>query len=106
MTFHIHNAFIIGKAGEGVFRNHFNYSSGRWITIRGLKEKPAVTDVRGWVVRTAYPSVATFACSDSLQNWIYDRVRWNFENLSIGGECVDRCPPGGKGVGWWTIARC
>src|SRR5258708_1160020 len=91
MTFHIHNAFIIGKTGEGVFRNHFNYSSGRWITIGGLKEKPAVTDVRGWVVRTAYPSVATFACSDSLQNWIYDRVRWNFENLSIGGYVVD-CP--------------
>lgn len=91
MTFHIHNAFIIGKTGEGVFRNHFNYSSGRWITIRGLQEKPALSDIRGWVVRTAYPSAATFACSDSLQNWIYDRARWNFENLSIGGYVVD-CP--------------
>jgi len=91
MTFHLHNAVIIGRTGEGVFRNRFNYSSGRWITIRGLKEKPALSDIRGWVVRTAYPSAATFACSDSLQNWIYDRVRWNFENLSIGGYVVD-CP--------------
>lgn len=91
MTFHLHNAFIIGKTGEGVFRNHFNYSSGRWITIRGVKEKPALGDIRGWVIRTAYPSAASFTCSDSLQNWIYDRVRWNFENLSLGGYVVD-CP--------------
>lgn len=91
MTFKLHNAFIIGKTGEGVFRNRFNYSSGRWITIRGVKEKPVLSDIRGWLVRTAYPSAATFVCSDSLQNWIYDRVRWNFENLSIGGYVVD-CP--------------
>jgi alpha-L-rhamnosidase len=91
MTFHLHNAFIIGKTGEGVFRNRFNYSSGRWITIRGMRKRPAIGDIRGWVVRTAYPSAATFSCSDSLQNWIYDRVRWNFENLSIGGYVVD-CP--------------
>ena len=91
MTFGIHNAFIMGKQGEGTFRNRFNYSSGRWITIRGLKEKPQLQDIRGWVVHTDYSSAATFICSDSLQNWIYNTVRWNFENLSIGGYVVD-CP--------------
>ena len=89
MTFHIHNAFIIGGTGEGTFMNRFNYSCGRWITISGLKEKPALSDILGWNVRTAYASAASFSCSDSLQNWIYDRIRWNFENLSIGGYVVD-----------------
>ncbi len=91
MTFRNYSAYIIGKSGEGVFHNKFNYSSGRWITIKGLKEKPKLSDIRGWVVRTNYQSATTFECSDSLQNWIYDRVRWNFENLSLGGYVVD-CP--------------
>jgi alpha-L-rhamnosidase len=91
MTFGLHSAYIIGKAGAGVFRNHFNYSSGRWITIAGLKEAPAPDDIRGWLVRTAYEPATSFACSDTLQNWIYNRVRWTFENLSIGGYIVD-CP--------------
>ncbi|MDR6568042.1 family 78 glycoside hydrolase catalytic domain [Chitinophaga ginsengisegetis] len=91
MTFGLHSAFIIGKEGHGEFRNHFNYSSGRWITIRGLKYKPSPDDIRGWLVRTAYEPATTFACSDSLQNWIYDRVRWTYENLSLGGYVVD-CP--------------
>ncbi|HKO80994.1 MAG TPA: family 78 glycoside hydrolase catalytic domain [Chitinophagaceae bacterium] len=91
MTFRNYSAYIIGESGEGVFHNKFNYSSGRWITIKGLKEKPALTDIRGWIVRTNYQLATTFECSDSLQNWIYDRVRWNFENLSLGGYVVD-CP--------------
>ena len=91
MTFGIHNSFIMGKSGEGTFRNRFNYSSGRWITIRGLKQKPKLQDIHGWLVHTNYSSATTFICSDPLQNWVYNTVRWNFENLSIGGYVVD-CP--------------
>lgn len=91
MTFNNHSAFIPGPSGEGTFRNRFNYGSGRWITIRGAVEKPALSDIRGWLVRTDYPRAASFACSDDLQNWIYNRVLWTFENLSIGGYIVD-CP--------------
>ncbi|ALL08754.1 alpha-L-rhamnosidase [Pedobacter sp. PACM 27299] len=91
MTFNIRNACILGKDGKGTFENRFNYSSGRWITIKGLKEKPKLSDIEGWVVTTAYESAATFSSSDSLQNWIYEKTRWNFENLSLGGYVVD-CP--------------
>jgi alpha-L-rhamnosidase len=91
MTFNNYSAFIPGPNGDGIFHNRFNYSSGRWITIKGLTGKPKLQDIRGWVVRTAYDSATTFECSDSLQNWIYDRARWNYENLSIGGYLVD-CP--------------
>ncbi len=91
MTFRNHSAYIIGPAGEGTFRHRFNYASGRWITVKGLKEKPALSDIRGWVVRTDYPEASSFECSDDLQNWIYGRVLWNFENLTVGGYIVD-CP--------------
>ncbi|MEH6307933.1 family 78 glycoside hydrolase catalytic domain [Olivibacter sp. CPCC 100613] len=91
MTFGLHSAYIIGASGKGVFRNRFNYSSGRWITIKGLKEKPKASTIRGWVVRTGIQSATKFACADSLQQWIYDKVRWTFENLSVGGYIVD-CP--------------
>lgn len=91
MTFRNHSAYIIGDSGEGSFRNRFNYGAGRWITIKGLEEKPELSDIRGWMVRTVHPRMTEFRCSDDLQNWIYDRVRWTFENLSIGGYIVD-CP--------------
>ncbi len=91
MTFRNHSAYIIGPSGMGTFRNRFNYSSGRWITIKGLTEKPQLSDITGMHLRTAFTPATTFSCSDSLQNWIFDRVRWTFENLSIGGYIVD-CP--------------
>jgi len=91
MTFNIYSAYIPDSSGSGVFQNRFNYSSGRWITIKGLTQKPRLEDIRGWVVRTAYDSATSFECSDSLQNWIYNRACWNYENLSLGGYLVD-CP--------------
>jgi len=91
MTFNLHSAYVVGASGIGTFRNRFNYSSGRWITIRGLKSKPAIQDIKGWMVRTDFQNASQFECSDSLQNWIYDRIRWTFENLSLGGYIVD-CP--------------
>ncbi len=91
MTFSLHSAYILGPTGTGTFRNRFNYSSGRWITIRGLSYKPSLNDIKGWMVRTNYEDAASFVCADPLQNWIYDRVKWTYQNLSIGGYIVD-CP--------------
>ena len=91
LTFNNQSAYIIGKSGKGTFRHRFNYASGRWITIKGLKTKPQLSDIKGWEVRTAFDKAATFECSDPLQNWIYDRVLWTFQNLSLGGYIVD-CP--------------
>ncbi|MES2826779.1 MAG: family 78 glycoside hydrolase catalytic domain [Bacteroidota bacterium] len=91
MTFNLHSTYIIGKTGKGTFKNRFNYSSGRWITIKGLRNKPALPDIKGWMVRTDYKEATTFECSDPLQNWVYNTVKWTFQNLSIGGYIVD-CP--------------
>lgn len=90
-TFNNYSAFILGPAGKGTFRNRFNYGSGRWVTVKGLKEKPSLDDIRGWMVRTDFDRVTQFECSDPLQNWIYETVCWTLENLSLGGFVVD-CP--------------
>ena len=91
MTHSLHSAYILGPSGKGTFCNRFNYSAGRWITIKGLDAKPALGDVRGWLVRTDYRRAADFECSNKLLNDIYGTTLWTFENLSLGGYVVD-CP--------------
>lgn len=91
ITFNMMNVYVIGASGKGTFENRFNYSSGRWITIKGLKSAPQKEEIKGWMVRTAFDDAAQFECSDPLQNWIYNTVKWTFENLSLGGFIVD-CP--------------
>ena len=91
MTHGLHSAYIVGPAGEGVFRNRFNYGVGRWVTVSGLREIPRLDDLRGWLVRPAYARAAEFSCSSTLLNDIYETALWTFENLTLGGYVVD-CP--------------
>lgn len=91
MTFRNRSAYILGPSGRGTFKNRFNYSSGRWITIKGAETKPFLQNIKGWAIRTGYTPASSFVCSDSLQNWIYERTLWTFNNLSLGGMIVD-CP--------------
>ena len=91
MTHGLHSAYVLGRSGKGTFSNRFNYSVGRWITVKGLDAPPAPSDVRGWLVRTDYRRAADFECSSKLLNTIYGATLWTFENLSLGGYVVD-CP--------------
>ena len=105
VTHKLHSAYRIGPSGKGTFCNRFNYASGRWILIKGLGYKPALEDIRGYLVRTDYERAGRFECSNKLLNDIYDVVLWTFENLSLGGYVVD-CPQrermgyGGGGPAW------
>ena len=91
MTHRLHSAYIIGSSGHGTFKNHFNYGTGRWITIKGLNYKPALSAFRAWQVRTNYVSKSEFECSNALFNEINHVTLWTFENLSLGSYVVD-CP--------------
>jgi alpha-L-rhamnosidase len=91
MTHQLHSVYIVGPSGHGTFRNRFNYGVGRWIQIEGLKQKPQLSDLRGWLVRTDYQPATEFSCSDSRLNRIHDAAIWTWENLSLGGYSVD-CP--------------
>ncbi len=91
MTHRLHSAYILGPTGKGAFRNRFNYGVGRWVQITGLREKPDLAKMRGWLVRTDYARAGQFECDQPLLNRIYDTTLWTFENLSLGNYVVD-CP--------------
>jgi len=87
----LHSEFVIGATGQGVFCNRFNYMSGRWVTIHGLRKAPDVKQITGCNIHTGYDSAATFTCDDPLLQGIYDMCQWTWESLSLGGYSVD-CP--------------
>lgn len=91
MTHRLHSAYILGASGAGVFCNRFNYGSGRWITVKGLKQTLTPDDVLGWSIRTDYRRTGSFTSSNDRLNDIYDTLLWTYENLSLGGYVVD-CP--------------
>lgn len=91
MTHRIRSEYIVGPTGQGEFKNRFNYSVGRWVTITGLRKKPSLSAFEGRVVRTAYASVSRFGCTDATLSQIYRTTLETFENLSLGGYLVD-CP--------------
>jgi alpha-L-rhamnosidase len=91
MTHSLHSQYIIGPSGKGTFTNRFNYFTGRWVTIQGVKYKPELNDLRAWLVRTDYAPAADFECSNDLLNRIYGTTLWTFEDLTLGGYVVD-CP--------------
>jgi len=91
ITHRLRSAYRIGPGRQGNFRNRFNYGSGRWIFIKGLGYKPALQNIRGYLVRTDFQRAGWFECSNKLLNDIYNIVLWTYENLSLGGYVVD-CP--------------
>lgn len=91
MTFGLHSVYILGPSGKGTFRNRFNYMSGRWVQFTGLRARPTLSQMRGWLIRTDYERAADFECDQPLLNQIYRTTLWTFENLSLGSYVVD-CP--------------
>ncbi len=90
-SYGLHSIYIIGKEGKGTFRNRFNYMSGRWITVTGLRNKPDENAIRGWMIRPEYERTGYFECNIPLLNDIYNASLRTFENLSLGNYVVD-CP--------------
>jgi alpha-L-rhamnosidase len=79
-----------GEDGE-VFRNRFNYFSGRYIHFRGLRSAPDLCDVTGYAISSAPCRTAVFSCSDTLYNRIFEADLSTFEMCHTEGVIVD-CP--------------
>ncbi|MDL2212958.1 glycoside hydrolase family 78 protein [Bacteroides sp. OttesenSCG-928-E20] len=91
VSFGIHSIYKVGNSGEGLFCNRFNYMTGRWVRITGLKEKPSEADIKAWMIRPDYARAGAFECDIQALNDIYRTTLWTFENLSLGNYVVD-CP--------------
>lgn len=90
-SYGIHSIYKVGPKKKGTFCNRFNYMTGRWVQISGLRKKPSLEQICGWMIRPDYRRTGGFECDIPLLNNIYRTTLWTFENLSIGNYVVD-CP--------------
>ena len=90
-SYGIHSIYKVGSKRKGTFCNRFNYMTGRWVQITGLRKKPRPDQIRGWMIRPDYRRTGGFECDIPLLNDIYRTTLWTFENLSLGNYVVD-CP--------------
>jgi len=77
--------------GSGHFINRFNYVSGRYITVEGLKQPLRKEDVTVYVVATDFKQKGRFECSNELFNQIYETDLWTYRANTLEGLTMD-CP--------------
>lgn len=85
------NIYICKGGGEETFRNRFNYIAGRYINISGLKNKPPLNSVKGYVIATDIERTGHFSCSNTLFNKIYETDLWTYRMCTTEGYTAD-CP--------------
>ena len=82
---------IVGAGQPVTFRSRFNYHGFRYVRVIGTDTAPAVSDAKGFLIRTAYERAGEFTSSNDLLNRIYRMVTRTYEALTLGGYVVD-CP--------------
>jgi hypothetical protein len=82
---------IVGNGQAVTFRSHFNYHGFRYVRVIGTESAPAVSDAKGYLIRTAYERAGEFNSSNDLLNQTYRMVTRTYEALTLGGYVVD-CP--------------
>ncbi len=79
-----------GMEGE-IFNNRFNYISGRYLTLEGLKSKPELADITGYALSTDVKRSGKFSSSSELFNQIYAADLWTWRANLVEGYTMD-CP--------------
>ena len=82
---------VVGTGQSVTFRSRFNYHGFRYVRVIGTDAAPAVSDAKGYLIRTAYERAGEFTSSNDLLNRIYQMVTRTYEALTLGGYVVD-CP--------------
>jgi alpha-L-rhamnosidase len=82
---------VVGTGQPVTFRSRFNYHGFRYVRVIGTDAAPAVSDAKGYLIRTAYERAGEFTSSNDLLNRIYQMVTRTYEALTLGGYVVD-CP--------------
>ncbi len=82
---------VVGTGATITFRSRFNYHAFRYVRVIGVDTPPDVSQVTGYLIRTAYDRAGEFTSSNALLNQIYQMVTRTYEALTLGGYVVD-CP--------------
>ena len=82
--------YVCKGGGVETWEPRFTYHGFRYVQISGLSLKPAVTDFKGWLVRTDMERIGTFECSDPLIQKFYNVSLWTLED-NLQGVLTD-CP--------------
>lgn len=85
------DSFTFGTTGTGAFRMRFAYHEIQYITISGLKSKPAVGDIMGYRLTSLGQRTGDFSSSSELISKMYSTTVNNYRGLTTGGMTVD-CP--------------
>lgn len=88
----LYEDFYIASGNDGErFLNKFNYKAYRYLKLSGLAKAPAAGDIEACLIHTDYSGDASFECSDSDLNAIYNMMAYTMKCLTLGGYMVD-CP--------------
>lgn len=85
------NIIRLRPDGSGHFKNTFNYVSGRYITLEGLKKPLSKDDVSVHVLTNGFERVGSFTSSNPLFDEIFEVDLWTFIANTAEGFTMD-CP--------------
>ncbi len=84
--------YIMKGEGQEVWHPHFTYHGFRYVEITGFPEDPNDKNLRACIVHTAFDTVGTFACSNTLVQRIQNITLWSYVNNFVGypTDCPQR----------------
>ena len=93
---------LIASGGRDTFLPKFSYHGFRYVIIEGLKEPPALSDMRAVFIHNDLPRTADFRSGDKIINYIYEAgIRSSYSNMFW---CLTDCPTREK-LGWTNDAQ-
>jgi alpha-L-rhamnosidase len=90
--------FVSSGADCEVYEPRFTYNGFQYVLLRGLREKPALADIKACVVHTAFDDISSFECSDPVFNSLMKMADGAYKSNFADGYPTD-CPHREKN-GW------
>ena len=86
-----------GEEGE-TYEPRFTWDGFRYLVVSGLRRPPTADSVKACVIRTAFPVIGRFECSDGTFNRLMEMAQRAYESNFVDGYPTD-CPHREKN-GW------
>ncbi len=92
------DTYILSGNGTETFQPKFTFHGFRWISVQGLEQAPALTDVTGIVIGTLLPENGSLRTSHAELNQLLSNIRWTIHNsyLSVPLDSPQRS----ERLGW------